>query len=279
MSKTVSDIYNFIDFSLDYYELLGVDKTKLQPGKNLEQRKYNRRVLHKAFQKQAWSVHPDRFPADQREKQSEIFKNTVRAYEILSDPQLRRIYESGDPKDNETRELGIDPNSLGKFRQESIENEIGTILFSLLMEHIDTPHKMKFFPYDEEYHNFIWEVGLDNSAIDLALSIVKDEDEILRLTSLEGAKESLPFKIYIFFPSAITHYEREPDTIVETANFRQVYRGKILDVKTVDAELYAGTNLDDAVEYIRSGKINEDVMKCMNGQWQEFLPLNIEHDI
>jgi len=275
MSKTVSDIYNFIDFSLDYYELLDVDKTKLQPGKNLEQRKYNRRVLHKAFQKQAWTVHPDRYPDDQKEKQAEIFKNTVRAYEILSDPQLRRIYENGDSRDSEAREIGVDPNSLGKFRQESIENEIGTILFSLLMENISGNHKMKFFPYDEEYHNFTWEIELEDSKMNLALSIVKDEDEVLRLTSSDDAKESLPFKIYIFFPSAITHYEREPDTVVETANFREVYRGKILSVKTIDAELYAGTNLEDAVEYIRSGKVNEDIEKCTQGHWQEFLPVNI----
>jgi len=142
------------------------------------------------------------------------------------------------------------------------------------MEHMSIPHKMKFFPYDEEYHNFTWEIGIENAIKDLALSIVKDEDEVLRLTSSEAAKESLPFKIYIFFPSAITHYEREPDTIVETANFRQVYRGRIISVHTIDAELYAGTNLEDAADYIRLGKINEDVLKCLNGEWQEFLPVD-----
>jgi len=64
------------------YDLLGVDKTASEPE------------IKKAYKRAALRNHPDKAPEAQREQYEERFKKISRAYEILSDPQKRRIYDS-----------------------------------------------------------------------------------------------------------------------------------------------------------------------------------------
>ncbi len=64
----------------DYYKTLGVDK-----GANEDQ-------LKKAYRKMALKWHPDR-NQDKKEKAEEMFKEVNEAFEVLSDPKKRQIYD------------------------------------------------------------------------------------------------------------------------------------------------------------------------------------------
>src|SRR3954468_14552776 len=63
----------------DYYEILG-----LQRGASPEDAK-------KAYRKLAVQFHPDKNPGDK--KAEERFKELSEAYEVLSDPQKRQMYD------------------------------------------------------------------------------------------------------------------------------------------------------------------------------------------
>ncbi len=63
----------------DFYELLGVDRS------------VDDRTLKKAYRKIAMQCHPDRNPGDAAAEAR--FKSISEAYQVLSDPQKRQIYD------------------------------------------------------------------------------------------------------------------------------------------------------------------------------------------
>jgi len=64
---------------MDYYELLGVSRS------------VSGDAIKKAYRQQAMKYHPDRNPGDKEAE--EKFKLATEAYEVLSDPEKRKIYD------------------------------------------------------------------------------------------------------------------------------------------------------------------------------------------
>jgi DnaJ-class molecular chaperone len=65
----------------DYYEILGVS------------REATKEEIASAFRKQAAKFHPDRHPGDKAAEES--FKRVAEAYQVLSDPKAREIFDRG----------------------------------------------------------------------------------------------------------------------------------------------------------------------------------------
>lgn len=67
----------------DLYGILGVKKEATDSE------------IKKAYHKLALSSHPDKVPAEQREEATKKFQKISEAYEVLSDPEKRKIYDMG----------------------------------------------------------------------------------------------------------------------------------------------------------------------------------------
>eukprot|EP01039_Chlorochromonas_danica_P002950 gene2948-3218_t len=65
----------------DYYSILGVDRNASQED------------IKKAYRKLALKWHPDRCPPDKKEEAQKKFQDIGEAFEVLSDPEKKRIYD------------------------------------------------------------------------------------------------------------------------------------------------------------------------------------------
>jgi len=256
-----------IDYNMDYYKVLGLEKGCLPPGVNKKEREIVSKILEDAFRKCARHAHPD-VPGGSEES----FKLVVRAQTILLDPILRKIYDSGGldrPKFiGDDNEFEVNWDTVGTYREGTQDDTVGYALFLKLSERAkDLDLVPSFFPNRPE-HNYEWDWTLPNDGVKLSLSLVRDEGEVLRLTSKEGVESgSLPFKIYFCIPRAALHFLRgKKEEVVHKDGTVDVMRGVLKGAQYSDFNLLETTNLEEAYQYIApGGKLESDLASYRDG--------------
>jgi hypothetical protein len=265
------DPKKIIDFEKDYYDILGLQKLDFPIGKSRADVIKTSEILEKAFRVKARKCHPD-FGGS-----NEAFLDIVRARRILEDPLLRKIYDQGFFEEytivNEDDSFKVDWAKIGTYRKGTPEDTIGFSLFLKLCEDkSDLGLIPAFFPTTNE-HNYEWDFVIDGQEkTKLVISIVNDENEVLRLTSNEDVEKALPFKIYICIPKANLVFLREENSVL-TPEGNTLINGNITKAAYNDLDLLETTTLETANIYIRDN-LKSDLIKFMNGDLKPTIKAN-----
>ena len=265
------DPKKIIDFNKDYYFILGLTRDDLPAGKSRQDVIKTSEILEKAFRTKARKCHPD-FGGSK-----EAFLDIVRARRILEDPLLKKIYNQGffeefvlsDENDN----FKVDWSKIGTYRKGTPEDTIG---FSLFLKLCENKSKIglipAFFPTTNE-HNYEWDFVINGQEkTKLVISIVNDENEVLRLTSNEDVEKALPFKIYICIPKANLFFVREENSVL-TPEGKTLINGNITKAAYNDLDLLETTNLNTANLYIQE-QLENDIAKFKNGDLKPIVKAN-----
>ncbi len=261
----MSDVFDpkkIIDFSKDYYAILNLSKNELPFGSDRKSKIELTNKLDQSFRKMARVCHPD-FGGSK-----EAFLDIVRARRIIEDPILRKIYDQGEFTEiiqNSESNSGfeVDWTKIGTYRKGTTEDTVGYSLFLSLCERKTELDIIPAFIPDNNEHNYEWDFVLNNQnqsqkIIKVVISIVNDESEVLRLTSGNDVKDSLPFKIYVCIPKVGVRYIRDDTKIVSP--FGNILRnGAIKSVEYNDHHFLETTSLDEAKEYLKSNQFKLDL--------------------
>ena len=262
--------YANIDFDVDYYALLGIDRHGLPRGRDVNSRRESCRILQDAYRHRLFEVHPD------RGGDPEVFKALVRAHSVLSDPSLRDVYDRGKPPEGfDEIDMSVDWTRVGRYQRGSLADQVGTTLFLAIVEDAAVPGLMpKFAPSDPEFHNYHWEFTVPKAPKEFVLSIVEDEEEVLRLTAGDqSAEASVPFKIYVHLPGVKLVIRREEDdVVVDPLSGEALFPGRIRGVEYLDADLLSTTDYSHAVDFIRGGGLREAIAQCIAEGTKGFVP-------
>jgi hypothetical protein len=257
------DPKKIIDFEKNYYEILGLQKIDFPLGKSRADVIKTSEILEKAFRIKARKCHPD-FGGS-----NEAFLDIVRARRILEDPILRKIYDQGFFEEflsiEENDDFSIDWTKIGTYRKGTPEDTIG---FSLFLKLCEQKNKVglipAFFPTSNE-HNYEWDFVIEGQEKSkLVISIVNDENEVLRLTTDQDIEKALPFKIYICVPKANLIFVREENSI-SSPDGRTLINGNITKAGYSDLDLLETTNLNIATTYVTE-KLEDDLRRFRSGE-------------
>jgi curved DNA-binding protein CbpA len=265
------DPKKIIDFDKDYYFILGLTRENLPTGKSRSDVIKTSEVLEKAFRVKARKCHPD-FGGS-----NEAFLDIVRARRILEDPLLKKIYDQGFFEEfilsDENNDFKVDWTKIGTYRKGTPEDTIGFSLFLKLCENKSELGLIPaFFPTSNE-HNYEWDFVIEGQEkTKLTISIVNDENEVLRLTSNEDVEKALPFKIYICIPKANLVFIREENSVL-TPEGKTLVNGNITKAAYNDLDLLETTNLNTANSYIEK-QLKDDLTKFKNGELKPTIKAN-----
>jgi hypothetical protein len=270
-----------VDFNIDYYEILGLQKGCLPIGNSKADQEKITDILNRAYKASAFKTHPD-FAKSEEDKEllNEKFKLVVRAHTILSNPLYRNYYESEGQLRPISVEDGnafeVDWSKIGTYREGMLEDTIGNEIFLKLSSRSEELGLIPAFKPSAEAHNFEWDWVVkdieikNNEATKLALSCVNDESDVLKLTNSDNIEESLPFKIYFCFPRAALHFLREENKTFKLGDEENAMEfslpGTLKAAVYSDINLLETTSLSEALEYIKiGGKFEEDLQDLKNG--------------
>lgn len=269
MSKEF-DPKKIIDFSKDYYNILGLVKETLPKGKNRQDKIELSKMLETAFRKMSRKCHPD-FGGS-----NEAFLDLVRARRIIEDPILKKIYDQGYFDEftlpDENNQFQVDWTKIGTYRPGTPEDTVG---YSLFLKLCGVKEKLNIVPAfcpDDKEQNYEWDfvIKSDKKEIHkLVISIVNDENEVLRLTNGTDLEQALPFKVYICIPKAGIVFSRAKDAVLGPNN-KILANATINSVSFQDLNFCESTNLNFVNDYI-DNQIALDLEKFHNGDNESFI--------
>jgi len=256
-----------IDYNMDYFSILGIEKGCLPSGVNKKEREEISKILEIAFRKSAMKSHPDVSGGSE-----EKFKLVVRAQTILLDPILRRIYESGG-KDRpqfvgDDNQFEVNWDTVGTYREGTQDDTVGYSLFLKLSERAKELGLVPSFYPNLPEHNYEWDWTMPEEDVKLSLSLVRDEGEVLRLTSKEAVEAgSLPFKIYFCIPRAALRFLRgKKEEYTHEDGTVDTLRGLLKGAQYSDFNFLETTTLNEAYNYIeKGGKLENDLILFRDG--------------
>lgn len=273
--KKVFDPNKIIDYSKDYYAILGLERGTLPTGNTFAEKQKLAEIVGKAYRKAAIASHPNFHPNDPTAEQR--FKDALHAEWILIDPLLRRTYEAGGTLnlkqvgDGSAGDMDIDWSKVGTYRQGTPADTIGYGLFAVVTKRANELGLVPAFCPKDESHSYEWDwviMGTDTAMpIKLSVSCVYDADEVLRLTSGADLEKSLPFKIYICIPRAALFFLRGEDERYEYDDGTvDVLTGKLQAAAYSDYNLLETTIEDEAIAYLApGGGLNRDLAAFRDG--------------
>lgn len=270
-----------IDFNIDYYAILGLEKGCLPEGNNKSERERITDILNRAYKKAAFGTHPDFARSnEEREILNEKFKMVVRAHTILSNPLYRDYYESGGEVRPSTVEDGnsmeVDWSKIGTYREGMLEDTVGNTIFLNICNRASNLNLVPAFKPSMEAHNFEWDWVVSGVEIrpgeptKLALACVNDESSVLKLTTGESLEDSLPFKIYFCIPRGALHFLREPAKEYSLGDGPDAPKfslsGTFKAAVYSDINLLESTSMNEVLEYIKEGgQLEKDLEALRDG--------------
>jgi hypothetical protein len=194
---------------------------------------------------------------------------------------LRNIYDKGEFTEDSNIDAEnpfiVDWNKVGTYRKGTPEDSIGFSLFFTVAEMKDKLNLVPaFYPQTSE-HNYEWDFLIKDTKSKLVLSIVNDENEVLRLTDSKQIEESLPFKIYICIPRTNLFLRRNTSNQVVSPDGNKVMiNGELTSVSYSDYNLLETTSLETAKNYLKT-QLENDLQDLHNGKLTKNLS-KIEND-
>lgn len=254
------DPKKIIDFNKDYYSILGLEKNNLPKPTSRKNKIEISKLIEECFRKKARKCHPD-FGGS-----NDMFLDLIRARRILEDQYLRKVYDQGYFDEfnlNQTENIfQVDWSKIGTYRKGSPEDTVGFTLFLKICELKNllniTP---AFFPQSEE-HNYEWDWAIDQKH-KLVLSLVNDENEVLRLTNSDQIENALPFKIYLCIPNSNLSLKRKNNSVLDPFG-KTLINAQIEVANYNDYNLLETTDLEFAKKYIENNLI-DDLNNFKNG--------------
>lgn len=257
------DPKKIIDFSKNYYEIIGIEKIQLPTKTDRDSKVKSSKIIEEAFRKKARKNHPD-FGGSK-----EQFLDLVRARRILEDSYLRKIYDQGyfDNFNIENIDNGfdVDWSKIGTYRKATLEDTMGFSLFFKISEMKDILNLTPAFFPENDSHNYEWDWVINGTNFKLVLSLVNDENEVLRLSDSNFIDNSLPFKIYICVPQANLNMIRKDNSILNP-NGATLMNAQIQKIKYNDFDLIETTNQESAIFYIENN-LENDLIKIKNNEF------------
>ncbi len=266
------DAKKLIDFSVDYYAILGLIREEVPNGTTPAERRILSDILDRAYQNSCRKYHPDFNPG--LENAEELFKLAIRAHTILSDPIARRYYDSAGKDQSRSIEIDgkryeIDWDDLGYYRPGTTADSVGYGLFVLLSERKTELGIVPAFYPELPQHNYEWDFAVPDMNLKLTISLVPDEEDVRRLTTGCDIGHALPFKIYICFPRACPYFFKSEEEVHQVGEKTITLPGRLQKAMYVDYDLLETTTLQTAQDFISGDGVRDAIAALRDGSLQK----------